>query len=148
MQWRRGQQCQRPSALLKVFTRSGALRTESPGHWVTGGGGNQGPSPVPGHWVTTPLQSRLSPEVPSSRLGAETESLLQGWGGRRAQEPAPGWVAPKARVSPAGDVRLAVTHPLVTDDSELAASTAVWRLMSVRRRGRGPGRGEARVSGC
>ena len=84
MQWRRGQQCQRPSALLKVFSRSGALRTESPGHWVTGGGGNQGPSPVPGHWVTTPPRGRLSPEVPPSRLGAETEVLLMGWGGRRA----------------------------------------------------------------
>lgn len=64
------------------------------------------------------------------------------------QEPAPGWVAPKARVSPAGDVRLAVTHPPVTDDSELAASAAVWRLVSVRRRGRGSGGGEARMSGC
>ena len=64
------------------------------------------------------------------------------------QEPAPRWVAPKARVSPAGDVCLAVTHPLVTDDSELAASAAVWRLMRLRRRGRGSGGGEARVSGC
>lgn len=81
---RRGQQCQRPSALLKVFSRSGALRTESPRHWVTGEGGNLGPSPVPGHGVTTTPQGRLSPEVLPSRLGAETESLLQGWGSRRA----------------------------------------------------------------
>ena len=72
----------------RLFSRCSAAlarcEQKSPGHWVTGGGGNQGPSPVPGHWVTTPPRGRLSPEVPPSRLGAETESLLLGWGGRRA----------------------------------------------------------------
>ena len=140
---RRGQQCQRPSARLKVFSRSGALRTESPRHWVTGGGGNLGPSPVPGHGVTTTPQGRLSPEVLPSRLGAETESLLQGWGvagqpvgatlvspraraqtglaslhrsPRPPQEPAPGRVAPR----PGSPLRATYASPSLT----------LWSLMT------------------